>query len=325
MWDVGSTSDGGPCGSGWLHLRLSALLILLSHAPALAQDPTLAPEVADNATVAQLHSDLGRARQEIAALRATGTEMQRSLDARDAALADLRERIDAVFAAADERAERLTIERDRAIARTAELERRLGESAVAATLAPTSPENAAVELAVLKGQPPPTPVRKPPATPDATDGTSPAPAGAAALAQVMTGGLADLRGVEAAGDGRLVVAGAALFAPGQAQLSGAGRQQLGAVAERLTLALAKLPADAAWVLHVDGHTDDTPVRRSGFASNEELSLARARAVTELLTQKGLPAERLVANGLADTRPLVTGQTEAARSRNRRIEFWLGTP
>ena len=121
------------------------------------------------------------------------------------------------------------------------------------------------------------------------------------------------------------MAGAALFAPGQARLSAAGRQELGAVAERLAPVLAQLPADAGGLLHVDGHTDDTPVRRSGFASNQELSLARAQAVTELLAEKGLPRERLVANGLADTRPLAVGQTEAARSRNRRIELWLDAP
>ena len=179
------------------------MLALLTGAPASAGDPEPAATAGAVTTDAQLQSDLARARQEITALRATGDEMQRSLDARDAALAELRGRIDTVLAAADERAERLTVERDEVIARIAVLERRLGELSPTAAAEPAKIEKAAVELAVLKAGSLPTPVGKPAAlpsaTPDVADGPHPAPAAGTSLALVMTGGLADLHGVEAAG------------------------------------------------------------------------------------------------------------------------------
>jgi chemotaxis protein MotB len=302
---------------------------MLAQAAVLADDLAAPPSAISGTSVGQLQSELALAQQEIAALRATGGEMQRSLETRDAALAELRSRITALLAAADARAERLTAEREQALARVAVLQRQLAESGSGATDPAAASTPAALELAVLKAQPAPLPTAKTQtsltATHDATGAVDAAPPGHVALAQAMAARLADVRGVEVAEDGRLILAGAALFAPGQARLSAAGREQLDTVAQRLAPALAQLPADPSWVLHVDGHTDDTPVRRSGFASNQELSLARARVVAELLAQGGVSAQRLVANGLADTRPLVTGETEAARSRNRRIELWLSPP
>ena len=88
---------------------LAAILALAVPAQLRAQVVEPAPGV-DAATCAPaeltaLQTELARARQEIAALRATGMEMQQSLEARDAALADLRSRNAALMAAADERAQ----------------------------------------------------------------------------------------------------------------------------------------------------------------------------------------------------------------------------
>jgi chemotaxis protein MotB len=74
---------------------------------------------------------------------------------------------------------------------------------------------------------------------------------------------------------------------------------------------------------VGGHTDDRTLRGDGrFASNWELSTARALAVTRVLTGAGLPAARVVAAGFGAQHPRVANTDEAARRKNRRIEVLL---
>jgi chemotaxis protein MotB len=59
-----------------------------------------------------------------------------------------------------------------------------------------------------------------------------------------------------------------------------------------------------------------------FAHDWELSAARAISVVKFLESQGIPANRLVAAGLAEYRPLDNGTDEAALQRNRRIELKL---
>jgi chemotaxis protein MotB len=75
-------------------------------------------------------------------------------------------------------------------------------------------------------------------------------------------------------------------------------------------------------LRVDGHADRNPIRTARFASNWELSAARAIAVAQLLIQEGLPANRVAATAFGDNQPLDPGDTPEAYARNRRIELRL---
>ena len=59
-----------------------------------------------------------------------------------------------------------------------------------------------------------------------------------------------------------------------------------------------------------------------FPSNWELSAARAISVVKFLIARGVPAQRVIAAGFAQFRPLDPGHDEAAFRRNRRIEFRL---
>ena len=78
-----------------------------------------------------------------------------------------------------------------------------------------------------------------------------------------------------------------------------------------------------WVLRVDGHADRTPIRGSPrFASNWELSAARAIAVVQVLVSAGLPPERAAATAFGEFQPIDPGDTPEALARNRRIEFRL---
>ena len=69
-------------------------------------------------------------------------------------------------------------------------------------------------------------------------------------------------------------------------------------------------------VRVEGHTDN----KGSASTNLTLSQARAAAVREYLIARGVAGERLVAEGFGESRPLATGENEAAWARNRRVEF-----
>ena len=69
-------------------------------------------------------------------------------------------------------------------------------------------------------------------------------------------------------------------------------------------------------IDVEGHTDNVGIQ----AANQELSEQRAKSVITFLTRSGVAAERIQSAGYGDTRPSAPNDTEANRSKNRRIEF-----
>ena len=71
---------------------------------------------------------------------------------------------------------------------------------------------------------------------------------------------------------------------------------------------------------VEGHTDNQPIKHSGWADNKALSLARASAVVEYLTKVGVSASQLTAVGYGDEKPIASNDTAAGRSQNRRVEI-----
>ncbi|MBL6615829.1 MAG: peptidoglycan -binding protein [Reyranella sp.] len=129
--------------------------------------------------------------------------------------------------------------------------------------------------------------------------------------------LAGQRDVQIVGD-RFVFQSEVLFPSGSAQLQPAGEKQLAEVAQRLIEIASRIPKDINWVLQVDGHTDDKPIRNVVFPSNWELSAARAIAVVKFLHSQGIPNERLVAAGYGEYQPL----SAIDSARNRRIELKL---
>jgi chemotaxis protein MotB len=72
---------------------------------------------------------------------------------------------------------------------------------------------------------------------------------------------------------------------------------------------------------VEGYTDDKPISTGEFASNWELSSARAFSVIKYLIEKeNIGPERLSAFGYGEFRPLVANDTEEHRAVNRRIDI-----
>ncbi|MAB65194.1 MAG: flagellar motor protein [Marinovum sp.] len=125
--------------------------------------------------------------------------------------------------------------------------------------------------------------------------------------------------VQIVGD-RFVFQSEVLFAQGQAEIGSQGEEQLAKLAITLTDIAQKIPGDINWVLQVDGHTDDVPIRAGRYADNWDLSTERALSVVRYLNQQGLPANRLAAAGYGEYQPLDASDNDNARRKNRRIEM-----
>ncbi len=82
-----------------------------------------------------------------------------------------------------------------------------------------------------------------------------------------------------------------------------------------------------YVIEVDGHTDNIPVRNSKiYPSNWELSTNRATNVVKYFISLGIPPNRLRAAGYADSRPIVPNTDDKGnpipenQAKNRRVEI-----
>lgn len=73
-------------------------------------------------------------------------------------------------------------------------------------------------------------------------------------------------------------------------------------------------------LGVEGHTDNVPIKLSGWNSNKALSEARADAVAEYLIQKGVARSRITVTGHGEDRPIEPNDTPDGRQKNRRVEI-----
>jgi len=133
--------------------------------------------------------------------------------------------------------------------------------------------------------------------------------------------LGDRKDVRIVGD-RFVFQSEVLFASGSAELGEAGMRQLAQLASTLLEIAKKIPKELPWILRVDGHTDRAPISTSEFASNWELSTARAISVVKFLIEQGISPEHLAATGFGEFQPLEPGFTDEAFRRNRRIELKL---
>jgi len=114
----------------------------------------------------------------------------------------------------------------------------------------------------------------------------------------------------------LALASGEVFGIGQATLTSAGTS----LVKRIGLALREFTPQS---IEVAGHTDNIPVRynkRRPFRDNNELSQARADHAGQVLIKAGLDADRIRTVGYADNQPIATNNTEAGRSKNRRVEI-----
>ncbi len=183
---------------------------------------------------------------------------------------------------------------------------RMAPAAVAPTTSSSSPNVAT--------PPPRAPAPK-------TESTTGRRSGVERLLAEVVGREGTLTGIEVSDSTRGVVISlpeAGSFAPGRAELSADGRLAM----QDLAAALLQLPNQ----VRVEGHTDDLPIHGGPFASNWELSTARATQVVQLLVEVcGLDPARLSAAGYGEYHPRVPNDSAQARARNRRVDIVVIDP
>lgn len=106
-----------------------------------------------------------------------------------------------------------------------------------------------------------------------------------------------------------------LFNSGKADLRKDSFSKLTKVANVLNTTIRDLS------IGIEGHTDNVPIKYSGWKSNWELSTTRALSVLHYFIEKhNLDSKRLSATGYGEHHPIATNKTKIGRQRNRRVEI-----
>jgi len=113
----------------------------------------------------------------------------------------------------------------------------------------------------------------------------------------------------------ITVVGDLLFDSGKANI----RPEGDAVLNKVALVLKENVPQ--FNVGIEGHTDNQPIKHSGWKSNWELSSARALNVLHyLVNEKGISPYRLSAIGYGEYRPVASNNTKSGRQLNRRVEI-----
>ncbi|NBB75780.1 MAG: OmpA family protein [Bacteroidetes bacterium] len=112
---------------------------------------------------------------------------------------------------------------------------------------------------------------------------------------------------------RIVLTGDLLFETGHAALSENAISSL----EKIANVIRTTPHQ----IHIEGHTDDIPIAYGRYASNWELSVARAHAVASFLIEDmQMDPSQFVISGYASYKPAVANSDASNRAKNRRVEI-----
>ncbi|HTL46854.1 MAG TPA: OmpA family protein [Verrucomicrobiae bacterium] len=106
-----------------------------------------------------------------------------------------------------------------------------------------------------------------------------------------------------------------LFDSGKAQLKESALSTLDKVSDTLS---GKVEGNK---IMIEGHTDNVPIRYSGWRSNWELSTARATEVIHYFVDvKGIDPRRVSAVGHGEFQPIAANEDPMGREKNRRVEI-----
>lgn len=105
-----------------------------------------------------------------------------------------------------------------------------------------------------------------------------------------------------------------------------GRAELRQDSREILDKVAVLLKTVSYPIRVEGHTCNLPIHTEKFASNWELSTARATTVVRyFIDRHGISPERLQAAGYGEYRPIAPNDTEEGRRQNRRVDVVLLRP
>lgn len=105
-------------------------------------------------------------------------------------------------------------------------------------------------------------------------------------------------------------------------LFSSGRAELSAESIPMLEKLADIFKTISNPIHVEGHTDNVPIKTREFPSNWELSSARGASVVHQLMKDGVDPARMAAIAYGEYHPLADNGTEAGRYKNRRVTIVL---
>jgi chemotaxis protein MotB len=113
----------------------------------------------------------------------------------------------------------------------------------------------------------------------------------------------------------ITVVGDVLFDSGKAKI----RPQSFTILDKVTTVLKENVPELN--VGIEGHTDNLPIKHSGWKSNWELSTARALSVLHyIVEEKNISPERVSAIGYGEYRPVASNSTKESRQLNRRVEI-----
>lgn len=139
------------------------------------------------------------------------------------------------------------------------------------------------------------------------------------LVQDISKNIQGIEGITVKTDPRGVVvtfSDAVLFASGSSEI----KQEAFDVLEKLSKSINKVPGR----IIIEGHTDNVPISSGKYASNWELSTARAASVLHFFITKGADPNRFSIAGYGEYRPVASNETEDGRAKNRRVELVIGS-
>lgn len=105
-----------------------------------------------------------------------------------------------------------------------------------------------------------------------------------------------------------------------------GSAELRATSKGAIDRLAEVLSKHTESMRVEGHTDNIPIHNARFASNWELSTARASELIKLFIEKyRIAPARLSAAGYAEYHPVALNDSPEGRAHNRRVDIVILNP
>jgi chemotaxis protein MotB len=103
-----------------------------------------------------------------------------------------------------------------------------------------------------------------------------------------------------------------------ALLFGSGDAMPSDVAFEIIEKVANILKPFANPVHVEGFTDNMPIRTAQYPTNWELSASRAASIVRLLAMNGVNPGRMASVGYGEYQPVASNDSAEGRARNRRV-------
>ena len=106
-----------------------------------------------------------------------------------------------------------------------------------------------------------------------------------------------------------------LFTPGSADI----REEMIPILDKI----GRFISVSSYQAYIDGYTDNIPPKGRAYASNEELSIARAFSVRDYLVQlEDINPDLIALTGYGDLKPVASNSLFEGRESNRRVDIIL---